>query len=67
VAAALRVAGLKQAVNRRRIVSGKCPHAIAGGATASVKSRRRRCTLSFMRSAWPRLIDQTATASAATR
>jgi len=30
VASALSVADLKQAVNRRRIVSGKRPHAIAG-------------------------------------
>jgi hypothetical protein len=33
VASALRVADLKQAVNRRRIISGKRPHAIAGRAS----------------------------------
>jgi hypothetical protein len=33
VASALSVADLKQAVNRRRIVSGKRPHAIAGRAS----------------------------------
>jgi hypothetical protein len=55
-ASALSVADLKQAVNRRRIVSGKRPQAIARRAsrwaTGSVKSRRRRCTLSFMHIAW---------------
>ena len=56
VASALSVADLKQAVNRRRIVSGnvrtRYPVGKVGGATASVKSRRRRCTLSFMNLAW---------------
>jgi len=33
MASALSVADLKQAVNRRRIVSGKRPHAIAGRAS----------------------------------